>query len=508
MKRTELVILLAGLAVCSVYSNTSVIDFSLLPRHIVWAIVTLLLSTLIILRNANLGFIKHPIVLCFFGYCMMTVVSGTNAVNLGEWVFESLKVLMRFIYLICAVVVLKKYKNAVIKFLVLIGAGLIIYGLFTRIDGMGTMNHKNLWASALFLLLPFCIYSMSFKRWKIVSIAVACAIVGVLLMMNVRTVWVALFIFGMFFTRRWYFVLGAFGVIAIALLCIKQDPIFHYGTLGWRLFKWDRTLKMAADNPMGVGAGNWRVRVPEYNDGYMLDEKLRPSVEVTFQRPHNDFLWVLSETGLIGFLFYLSVFGLAIYCLRGQRILLAAMCGCIAVSFFSFPKERAFHSMIYMLLFAFAVVNYTPKFNCIRAYPGIIALALLSVCISVFIIRLKVEQDIRDIFVAKMNGNWQGVLDITEDYTKLSSIDSLAFPVQFHRGQAYEETGDEQRALNCFRQAEKQNPYNVFVLNRLGRAYYYTGDTKEALKCFNRALEICPTYEFTLTNLERIKAAK
>lgn len=62
-----------------------------------------------------------------------------------------------------------------------------------------------------------------------------------------------------------------------------------------RLTVWKNTLKMLADSPVaGVGAGNWQHVYPDYDGGEWIRGQTEP------QRPHNDFLWILAETGLVG----------------------------------------------------------------------------------------------------------------------------------------------------------------------------------------------------------------
>ena len=62
-----------------------------------------------------------------------------------------------------------------------------------------------------------------------------------------------------------------------------------------RLVLWEKSLEMFKKHPIiGVGAGNWQIYFPDATlKGLWRAEDLN----YTFQRPHNDFLWVLCASG-------------------------------------------------------------------------------------------------------------------------------------------------------------------------------------------------------------------
>ena len=70
---------------------------------------------------------------------------------------------------------------------------------------------------------------------------------------------------------------------------------------------------MAKANPLlGVGLGQWRLVFPLYGKIQKFRESGEGLVEIFFQRPHNDYVWVLTETGIIGLLSYLAILGIAV----------------------------------------------------------------------------------------------------------------------------------------------------------------------------------------------------
>ena len=74
-----------------------------------------------------------------------------------------------------------------------------------------------------------------------------------------------------------------------------------------RILDWYKSLEMFKDNPLfGVGTGNWRINIPKYGlNGF--ETGIEQGIK-HFQRTHNDYLWVLCETGIMGFIFYFSAF--------------------------------------------------------------------------------------------------------------------------------------------------------------------------------------------------------
>lgn len=62
-----------------------------------------------------------------------------------------------------------------------------------------------------------------------------------------------------------------------------------------RVQMWQNTLSMIVDHPLlGVGPGGWKRIYPAYDNGAMVRRDTAPI------RPHNDYLWLTSEYGLVG----------------------------------------------------------------------------------------------------------------------------------------------------------------------------------------------------------------
>ena len=143
---------------------------------------------------------------------------------------------------------------------------------------------------------------------------------------------------------------------------------YRFGSTLERIDLWEKSVDIYRDHPFrGVGAGNWKVVLPSYGtDGLRSEEGV-----INFVRPHNDFLSILSETGIFGFLFYLAFFvSLFYYIYRivkskaskdDKVFILFMMAGLIAyliISLLSFPKERVEHSVFLGLYTILIVTTY------------------------------------------------------------------------------------------------------------------------------------------------------
>ena len=117
-----------------------------------------------------------------------------------------------------------------------------------------------------------------------------------------------------------------------------------------RIAMWRHTLEMVLDHPLlGVGLDNWEYAYPIYDRGRTSGKITAESEPV---RPHNDFLWILSELGLVG----LALFIWLLWCIwrlagtaigRGSSPValtaLAGVAGAVGLlghGLFSFPKEQ------------------------------------------------------------------------------------------------------------------------------------------------------------------------
>ncbi len=290
-----------------------------------------------------------------------------------------------------------------------------------------------------------------------------------------------------------------------------------------RLNVWRNSLRMIYNNLLvGVGVGNWKIIIPSYGLGRTSGSTFDT---VHFQRPHNDYIWVLSEIGLFGFISYLLIFATAFYYifkiiihssdLKDKLFSVFLFYGIVSymiISFFSFPKERIFPTVILMLMFAIATSIYHNSSKPGKAVSqrfgfGVIAVSivLLLFVIANGYLRLTSEIHTKKALRAREAQNWPVVIkEIDRAHTRFVTLDPTAAPLLWYRGEANYLSGNISQALEDYQKAYKAHPYHIYVLNNLATCYELGGEHNEAINYYKKALKIQPQFEDALINLSAI----
>ncbi len=288
-----------------------------------------------------------------------------------------------------------------------------------------------------------------------------------------------------------------------------------------RTLVWANTIQMFRDNPLlGVGPGQWRIEYAKYGvDGFEHDIR---NGSKHFQRPHNDFLWILGETGFLGLFFYLVIYiGVLVLAFRlfykgenlKSRILgmlaFSFLIGFILNLFVSFPRERVSHNLIYLILFAL-VLNETNKEHnqwwiCRKLHLkiGVVVLLLAISMVNLWAANqiFRGEKAARAVKFGISRKNYQIVLRASKSVKEtLYTMDAFAVPMSYYEGIAHSKFKNMEDAKLAFDQAYKTHPYHLQVLNNLGTSFDLTGNKQAALKYYNQALSISPRYKEALIN--------
>lgn len=222
-----------------------------------------------------------------------------------------------------------------------------------------TCSNKNLFASLLFITIPFALYTLISNHetrksaivWRTISAITIVANATLIVLLMSRTVFASIFLTLMAFAAISYIyifrispekhgtkvspkakkicIVAPVVVVLAAIIFVQStDTILEntikerigltfnpekYGyrdnehgesSTAMRTIIWSKTIEMVKDRPIvGHGIGQWQIIVPKYGVNE-FGEKLRNGNQ-TFQRPHNDYLWFASELGLIGLIGYL-----------------------------------------------------------------------------------------------------------------------------------------------------------------------------------------------------------
>ena len=560
-------------------------------RFLAWSILSIVIILIFIFQGSGLSHsydftvIYRAIFPIAIGCIVVSGLSLIKAINLADGVFEWLKLFLSFTCLYLASLILGRNK-ASISFLTklvilaalilgLIGLGQYLQIGFTEIPGnnilYGTMVNANLFASALFLMLPFILFgALQFSGgWYMLSLVTLTGVIHVIALSEARAVWGAtlIFIVGMVmfvllghpklnfspkekysYRRRSLTVIAIFLISSVGAIWSHSHSNNHFCEFSSRPLRaelqtseplrrsiqsltdfkgrfrvWQKTLPMITAAPfLGVGLGQWKIVWPAYEMSQKTLASQGVRREVRIQRPHNDFLWVCSETGILGFIAHLFFWGvLIIYSLRiighaGEiqdkifaAVMLFGIIGFAMISCVSFPKERIFHSIFFMLIAGGLVAIYHQTFpipKAVKAYR-ILSLNLIILTILVFGLicgytRFEAEAHTKKAIAAYRAKDWKGVItEIDKANWRYYNLDPTSTPLLWYRGMANFSLGRIKEARGDFEKAHANHPYHVHVINNLGTCYAKLQDFNKAIDYYQRALDIAPRFEKAIINL-------
>jgi tetratricopeptide (TPR) repeat protein len=294
----------------------------------------------------------------------------------------------------------------------------------------------------------------------------------------------------------------------------------QYGSALERLQLWEKSWEMFKDSPLvGAGKGNWRIYLPDYGASGMRSA----GGEIVYQRPHNDFLWVLAESGIFAFGFYLLLFITAafylIHIIRKSPdsddkyvalFLLFFLSGYVIIASFSFPMERPVHSLLLSFVFAITIIKYqklkkgkkTQPKKMVILLAGLAITGLLSATIYAGYYRYTGEQHTRQLMLNRVNSRWHKVIDESEKAESFfMQLDPTATPLKWYSGLAWYNLGEMNKALADFEEAFKVHPYHMHVLNNLATIVGKNGNTDRAKELYKESVRISPEFKDAALNL-------
>ena len=376
-------------------------------------------------------------------------------------------------------------------------------------------THKNYAAATLLMLLPF---SMMVKPdgplWVwLQRIVIALGIFSVLLL-RTRGVWFAGITMGVlaaiYFmirgqkiaSRKSFFAIGilSIGVIS-AVLAGGSEKIFNSSTIQTRMHYWNAASEMYLDNPItGVGAGQWKVFYP--GTGLKGTNESVMNGTTTILRPHNDVLWLLSETGIgVGFFLALVVAGFITSIRKEGNLYMALTLVAFAVyGFAEFPLERA--SMLLPLGIALGYAAAQQK--SLLKLPKTIVVGLAGFAflftITVGSARINGEKNAKkalDGYMSRNSKQMQLFSDKAEG--TFFEMDIYNNPMGYFQGLALLTSGGPKpskkaliNATKAFENAIDIHPNHMLSLNQLAQIKRMQGDVAGASVLYTKVLEMSP----------------
>ncbi|WP_445453675.1 O-antigen ligase family protein [Flavobacterium sp. 25HG05S-40] len=556
-------LLLLPLVFCS-----TTIDPVLIPRQILLTTFMLVIVIVVIAKKIALSYnFRNPLFYAFGSFIVLNYISMYQSYIAGESHAPFSKLLLLFSFFVITTLLLYHNvlkENQLVTAVVFFGLITLLFPLYDiyekTLEGQhllrqialisGTSGNKNLLSSILFLTLPFyCIGLQLGKKIKLVSVVGIVLTLFVLATIRTRVVLIACFIFFMLlvlykikrrFAIKKRYVIGS-GFIFILLLFLSYTLFFkskitqyqtshtnvteHYiarlfssKTLESRVLFWKNSLKMAKEHSVaGVGLGNWQVQFPKYG----LNEFTEVDIingESTLQRPHNDFIWILSETGIFGLLAYLILFGVVFYQLYHLirkapslqekwkfYFILCGLIGYIIISFFDFPYERIEHQVLLMLLFALVASTYSKSIQTQEKHRSwLVYLLLIPIGYSFLVSfnRFSGEQHAVKMYAAKNNKNWsETIFESKKAANYFYPLDNTSMSLSWYEGIGHFNENRPEESEACFTKAYQLTPYNIQVMTNLASTYQINGKTEEAEALFKKALKISNRFDEAKLNL-------
>jgi O-antigen ligase len=543
------------------FKDDQVLDLTLMPRLAAVAMFLCIFFPLFYFQRKSLIYeaghaIVSPIMAILVAYLGSIVLSQTLSAVPAEGFFDLVKnIAFTFVFFGALVLFMNKPEwTEKLPILVTFTAIAVLYigyrqywekvlpGNPTLPDGRpaiygvdGLESHKNEYANALMLMLPFMFYAAySFKSfWRWLSTGTLIALLTLIVLIKTRSVYlgimVSFFIFSLAgallgerlgLAKRYRQILLAALVIggsALAIILLMPKAPNEYSFIGRiqsifstesgnnapRLWIWKGTLQMIRDNFwIGVGPGGWNLNYYDY-----MNNVFTYISATNWGRPHNDFLWVAAEKGIIGISLYIGYFLTLFWmCWRiiaksphiknrvMAMLLFGGLAAYITIACFSFPIERINHQM-YLALYGAGIASMYYRMQepqTKRRLP--VAVMVITVPILVFCTHYgfeacKFEKHVRLATAAMMQNNLPEVLKQIElARTPYRLIDNNSRPLDEFTSEAYEKMGKKQEKNEALDKALAIFPQKTILRNRKGQFLVEDQKYAEALEYFEKAL--------------------
>lgn len=305
--------------------------------------------------------------------------------------------------------------------------------------------------------------------------------------------------------------------VGIAIVFGGAEKVFDSSTIQSRMHYWKASQEMFLDNPIsGVGGGQWKIEYPATGLKGTNESVMNGTTSIL--RPHNDVLWLLSETG-IGALFFIGMMLLALLHLlknKGQLLFGLTIVAFGAYGFGEFPLERT------TLLIPFAVAMGYLASQSKSIYEGgkplsmILSTAALVFTVAVSVARVGGEKEAAQALDGYMKRNTRAMVQNSVAATgTFFEMDIYNNPMPYFEGLGILISGGQQpnagilrKSAAAFEQALEIHPNHILSLNQLAQIRRIEGNYAEASRLYNKVLSMSPrntSAALRLAEVERVR---
>ena len=270
-----------------------------------------------------------------------------------------------------------------------------------------------------------------------------------------------------------------------------------------RFAMWRHTLEMIVDHPiLGVGLDNWEYAYPLYDKGDPEGKITSASEPV---RPHNDYLWIASELGLLGLLAFLwliiATVKLAVGTMGSNKASVRALTVCSVLGIFSllghglfsFPKEQPASAGLFWIHLS-ALGALSPERG--RGRNKAWVLHVLTLLVSAFALVLNWRHMAFDVSYNRAQAyaarqQWLPAVRLMDIALEQGPFDHRA---SFLKARYAQHVGSRDAAISAYREALESHPNYAHTHHNLGVLLAGTAEWDQAISSFTKALSIRPGY--------------
>jgi O-antigen ligase len=420
--------------------------------------------------------------------------------------------------------------------------------LFSRI--VSTLSNKNFFSEVMVILLPLPIFGFLYdeRKFRFLHLFIVLLNLFFILILYSVSAWFAIAFSTLFITGFYFlygkkskaspsnsrFILPGVMIVFFLLFFFIINPVRSHLTEKISAAKeywknpdqlnknlqennnsvFDRILlarnsfRMIKSHPvLGVGLNNWKLLFPAYGVG---GTEVINTGAMNFEHPHNDYLLIFSEQGLLGITAYLVFFLLTfLFLLRKYKsaddaerrfllVLLFILIAFFCLSLFSYPRSRIYSPAL-LLFFIGYLFSSTDKQKdskwVIKSELNTILLFISIAALAISFIRVKSDMAYKEMLIYKVKGNFPGLIIASEKVNEtFSPVDIATTSAQWYLGMANFYSGNLKQALEHYQAAAVITPNHLRTLNDLATCYEQNGLPDSALFYYSRALLIAPAF--------------
>ncbi len=273
-----------------------------------------------------------------------------------------------------------------------------------------------------------------------------------------------------------------------------------------RKLMWRNSWRLIEDQPMvGVGLSDWKIEQMRYGIGgtsYLNSGMAR------FEHPHNEYLLLWTEQGMVGLLLFMVFFVLVAFSgtapspsseLSMHFCSRLALIGVLVISCFAYPLHGELTLSLVMIHLAIYLATKNEQQQSPRWMPAKVFL-WMALMLSVFSLFVFSKRWVGETHRSRsMSAQLQKKYSISRREALKSRsdwyiLDPTGTPVNWYIADAFFREGNIGASIPYFEKALKENPYHLRVLNDYGTACEQLGKTGQAIELYTTALVYCPLF--------------